>query len=58
MGRLTELFDIVENGFGEPEQYHWIEPENESVREELKLLRRLNRIGNIMESSCIEPMLF
>ncbi len=41
MGRLTEVFDAIQNGFGEPEEYHWIEPKNEETRDTLKLMRRL-----------------
>ncbi len=41
MGRLTEVFDIVQNGFGEPEDYHWIEPEDEKTRNTLKEMRRI-----------------
>ncbi len=41
MGRLTEVFDIIKNGFGEPEQYHWIEPEDEDTRGILKIMRKL-----------------
>lgn len=43
MGRLTEVFDVIQNGFGEPEQYHWIEPEDEKTRGILKIMRKVSR---------------
>ena len=43
MGRLTEIFDIVKNGFGEPEQYHWVEPKDEATREILKKMRKRHK---------------
>lgn len=43
MGRLTEIFDTVQNGLAEPEQYHWIEPKDEKTRAELILMRKTGK---------------
>ena len=40
MGRLTEVFDVIQNGFDEPENYHWIDVEDEDTRETLKIMRK------------------
>ena len=41
MGRLTEVFDVIQNGFDEPEKYHWIEPRDEDTRGILKKMRKI-----------------
>ncbi len=40
MGRLTEVFDVIQNGFDEPENYHWIETMDEDTRGILKIVRK------------------
>ncbi len=40
MGRLTEVFDIIKNGFDEPENYNYIETREPDTRALLILMRR------------------
>ncbi len=40
MGRLTEVFDIIKNGFDEPENYNYIETRDPDTRELLISMRR------------------
>ncbi len=49
MGRLTELFDIVANGFNDPEEYHFIETRDEKTRDLLKEARRINKKADFEE---------
>ena len=43
MGRLTEILDTAQNGFAEPETYHWIEPKDEKTRNTLILMRKIGK---------------
>ena len=54
MGRLTELFHTIKNGFSEPEQYHWLEMRDESIRNTVKIMRKLAK----KPSQGTEPTLF
>ena len=40
MGRLTEVFDIIKNGFDEPENYNYVETRESDTRELLITMRR------------------
>jgi len=53
MGRLTEIFDVIKNGFSEPEEYHWIEPRDEKTR---VLLIDMRKTAKRIQSD--EPTLF
>jgi len=54
MGRLTEVFDTIQNGFGEPEEYHWIEPRDEKTRGILKIMRKLAKRRKFGQKAVIE----
>jgi len=40
MGRLTEIFDVIKNGFDDPENYNYIETREPDTRETLILMRK------------------
>lgn len=42
MGRLTEVIEIVRNGFSSAESFHWINPDDPKTRNVLKKLRKEN----------------
>lgn len=40
MGRLTEVFEVVKNGFSSAENFHWINLNDPKTREVLIKLRK------------------
>jgi hypothetical protein len=51
MGRLTEVFDIVENGIQEPYRYTALDVTDKKTRDALKLMRAQQKRSSSREDA-------